>query len=161
MPLEITGSADDKAIRVAIVVARFNAYITERLLAGALVALREAGIRDEDVAVVRVPGAFEVPLAARELAAGRRFDAVVCLAAVIRGDTPHFDFVAQAAADGVGRVMHDLAVPVSFGVLTTNTVEQAVERSDEGKGNKGGEAVETALEMVRVQRAIRGLGGAR
>lgn len=161
MPREITGSVDGKTLRIAIVVARFNAYITERLLAGALGALRDAGVGDEDITVVRVPGAFEVPLGARDLAACGQFDAVVCLAAVIRGDTPHFDFVAQAAADGVGTVMLELGIPISFGVLTTNTVEQAVERSNEGKGNKGGEAVETAIEMVRVQRAIRALGKGR
>jgi 6,7-dimethyl-8-ribityllumazine synthase len=113
------------------------------------------------VTLVRVPGAFEVPLGARELAASGRFDAVVCLGAVIRGDTPHFDFVAKFATDGVGGVMLETGVPVSFGVLTTNTVEQALERSNEGKGNKGGEAVETAIEMVRVLRAIRALGQAR
>jgi 6,7-dimethyl-8-ribityllumazine synthase len=107
------------------------------------------------VTIVRVPGAFEVPLAARELAGSGEADAVVCLAAVIRGETPHFEFVAQSAADGVGTTMLDLGVPIAFGVLTTNTVEQAVERSNEGQGNKGAEAVETAIEMVRVQRAIR------
>jgi 6,7-dimethyl-8-ribityllumazine synthase len=154
-PREITGSLDGTGLRIGVVVARFNAYITERLLAGALAALRDAGVAGDDVTIVRVPGAFEVPLAARELAAGGEVDGVVCLAAVIRGETPHFDFVAQAAADGVGATMLDLGVPISFGVLTTNTVEQAVERSNEGQGNKGAEAVQTAIEMVRLQRAIR------
>jgi len=151
---EIQGTLDGSGLRIGIVVARFNAYITERLLAGALGALEIAGVATDDVTVVRVPGAFEVPLAARELAASG-MDAVVCLAAVIRGETPHFDFVAHAAADGVRGAMIELGVPMAFGVLTTNTVEQAVERSNEGRGNKGGEAVETAIEMVRVQRAIR------
>jgi 6,7-dimethyl-8-ribityllumazine synthase len=155
MPHEIIGSVDGSGLRIGIVVARFNAYITERLLAGALSALREAGVRDDDVTVVRVPGAFEVPLCARELAAGGGVDAVVCLGAVIRGETPHFDFVAQAAADGVLETMLALAVPLSFGILTTNTVEQAVERSDEGRGNKGAEAIQTAIEMVRVQQELR------
>ncbi len=155
MPREINGSLDGTGLRIGVVVARFNAYITERLLAGALRALTDAGVIDEDVTIVRVPGAFEVPLAARELAASGEADAVVCLAAVIRGETPHFEFVAQSAADGVGTTMLDLGVPIAFGVLTTNTVEQAVERSNEGQGNKGAEAVQTAIEMVRVQRAIR------
>ena len=155
MPREITGSLDGTGLRIGVVVARFNAYITERLLAGALRALSRTGVAEDDVTVVRVPGAFEVPLAARELAGGGNVDAVVCLAAVIRGETPHFDFVAQAAADGVSATMLEAGVPIAFGVLTTNTVEQAVERSEEGKGNKGAEAVETAIEMVHVQRAIR------
>jgi len=159
MPREINGSIDGSTLRIAIVVARFNAYVTERLLAGALRALRDAGVPDDEIVVARVPGAFEVPLAAREFAASGRFDAVVCLGAVIRGDTPHFDFVAQAATDGLGRVMLDTGVPIAFGVLTTNTVEQALDRSIEGKGNKGGEAVETVIEMVAVRRAIRTLGG--
>ncbi len=156
MPRELIGTLDGTGLRVGVVVARFNGYITERLLAGALRALGEAGVADGDVTIVRVPGAFEVPLAARELARTGDVDAVVCLAAVIRGDTPHFEFVAQAAADGVRQGMLEALVPMSFGVLTTNTVEQAVERSNEGQGNKGAEAVQTAIEMVRVQHAIRG-----
>ena len=160
MPRELTGTLDGSTLSIGVVVARFNAYVTERLLAGALAALREAGVADDAIIVVRVPGAFEVPLAARELAASGRFDAVVCLGAVIRGDTPHFDFVAQSATDGLGRVMLDTGVPIAFGVLTTNTVEQALDRSVEGKGNKGAEAVETVIEMIAVRRAIRALGGA-
>jgi 6,7-dimethyl-8-ribityllumazine synthase len=156
MPRELIGTLDGTGLRVGVVVARFNAYITERLLAGALRALGDAGVAEDDVTIVRVPGAFEVPLAARELARTGECDAVVCLAAVIRGDTPHFDFVAQAAADGVRQSMLDALVPMAFGVLTTNTVEQAIERSNEGQGNKGAEAVQTAIEMVRVQGAIRG-----
>ena len=155
MPREINGSLDGTGLRIGVVVARFNAYITERLLAGALGALADSGVAGDNVTIVRVPGAFEVPLAARELAGSGGVDAVVCLAAVIRGETPHFEFVAQSAADGVGTTMLDLGVPIAFGVLTTNTVEQAVERSHEGQGNKGAEAVQTAIEMIRVQRAIR------
>lgn len=161
MPRELTATVDGSTLSIAVVVARFNAFVTERLLAGALVALREAGVSDDTVVIARVPGAFEIPLAARELAASGRFDAVVCLGAVIRGDTPHFDFVAQAATDGLGRVMLDTGVPIAFGVLTTNTVEQALDRSVEGKGNKGAEAVETVIEMIAVARSIRALGGAR
>jgi 6,7-dimethyl-8-ribityllumazine synthase len=157
MPREITGSVDGTGLRIGVVVARFNANITERLLAGALRALREASVRDEDVIVVRVPGAFEVPLGARELAATGEVDAVVCLGAVIRGDTPHFDFVSKAATDGIRAAMLELSVPMAFGVLTTNTVEQAVERSDEDSANKGAEAVQTAIEMARVRQSLRGL----
>ena len=160
MPREINGSSDGAGLRIAVVVARFNAFITERLLAGALAQLAVSGVDDANVTVIRVPGAFEVPLAARELAAAGNVDAIVCLGAVIRGDTPHFDFVAQAATDGTGRVMLDFAVPIAFGVLTTNTVEQAIERSNEGKGNKGAEAVETVIDMVGVLRAIRAGGSA-
>jgi 6,7-dimethyl-8-ribityllumazine synthase len=154
MPREITGSVDGTGLRIGVVVARFNAYITERLLAGALHALSEAGVRDEDVTVVRVPGAFEIPLGALELAATGEVDAVVCLGAVIRGDTPHFDFVAKAATEGIGSAILELRVPMAFGVLTTNTVEQAVERSDAGEGNKGAEAVQTAIEMARVKQSL-------
>jgi 6,7-dimethyl-8-ribityllumazine synthase len=157
MPREITGSVDGTGLRIGIVVARFNAYVTERLLAGALRALAEAGVRDEDVTVVRVPGAFEIPLGARELAAGGEVDAVVCLGAVIRGDTPHFDYVCKAATDGIGSATLELSVPMAFGVLTTNTVEQAVERSDEDEANKGAEAVRTAIEMARVKQSLRRL----
>jgi 6,7-dimethyl-8-ribityllumazine synthase len=159
MPRELNGTLDGSSLAIAVVVARFNAYVTERLLAGALGALRDRGVPDDRVVIVRVPGAFEIPLAARELAASGRFDAVVCLGAVIRGDTPHFDFVAQAATDGLGRVMLDTGVPIAFGVLTTNTVEQALDRSVEGQGNKGAEAVETVIEMITVKRAIRALRG--
>jgi 6,7-dimethyl-8-ribityllumazine synthase len=150
----IEGTADGRGVRIGVVVARFNAFITERLLAGALRALRRAGVADADVTVVRVPGAFEIPLAAKSLAS-TGVDAVVCLGAVIRGDTPHFDYVSKAVTDGVRQVMLESGVPLAFGVLTTNTVEQAVERSAEDEGNKGAEAVTTALEMASVLRALR------
>jgi 6,7-dimethyl-8-ribityllumazine synthase len=151
---EIVGAPDGRGLRIAVVVARFNALVTERLLAGALARLAEAGVREEDVTVVRVPGAFEIPLAAKALAARREFDAIVCLGAVIRGETPHFDYVCRAATDGIRQVMLETGTPLSFGVLTTHTVEQAVDRSGEGLGNKGAEAVATALEMVRLLRRI-------
>ncbi|MGH7818520.1 MAG: 6,7-dimethyl-8-ribityllumazine synthase [Candidatus Binatia bacterium] len=154
MPREIAGTRDGKGLRIGVVVARFNAFVTEGLLGGALSALREAGVRDEDVTLVRVPGAFEIPLGARALAVRGEVDAVVCLGAVIRGETPHFDYVSKAATDGVREVMLDYGLPLAFGVLTTNTVEQAMERSAEGPGNKGAEAVHTAIEMVRALRAM-------
>jgi 6,7-dimethyl-8-ribityllumazine synthase len=154
MPREIVGTQDGRGLRVGVVAARFNGFVTERLVAGALGRLREAGVRDEDVTLVRVPGAFEIPLAARALAARGGLDAIVCLGAVIRGETPHFDYVSKAATDGIRQVMLEFGVPVAFGVLTTNTVEQAVERSAEGADNKGAEAVATALEMASVLRGM-------
>ncbi len=155
MAREITGTLQGGGLRIGVVVARFNAFVTERLLAGALERLRDCGVRDEDVTIVRVPGAFEAPLAARELAASGQVDAVVCLAAVIRGDTPHFEYVSKAATDGLRSVMLEFALPVAFGILTTNTVEQALERSEEGRGNKGAEGVETAIEMATLKAALR------
>jgi 6,7-dimethyl-8-ribityllumazine synthase len=155
MPREITGTLEGSGLTIGVVVARFNAMVTERLLAGALQRLGECGVRDEDVVLVRVPGAFEAPLAARELAASGRVDAVVCLAAVIRGDTPHFEYVSKAATDGLRSVMLEFSLPIAFGVLTTNTIEQALERSVEGQGNKGAEAVETAIEMATLAAAVK------
>ncbi|MGH7855970.1 MAG: 6,7-dimethyl-8-ribityllumazine synthase [Candidatus Binatia bacterium] len=154
MPREIVGSQDGGGLRIGVIVARFNAFITERLLGGALEALREAGVRDDDVTLVRVPGAFEIAVAARALAARGDVDAIVCLGAVIRGDTPHFDYVSKGATDGIREVMLQYGLPLAFGVLTTNTMEQAIERSAEGSSNKGAEAVRTAIEMARVLRSI-------
>ena len=156
MPREIVGGLDGRDLRVGVVTARFNAFVTERLLAGALAALAEAGVRADDVTITRVPGAFEIPLAARALASQAKVDAIVCLGAVIRGETPHFDYVSKAVTDGVLRVSLEFGTPIAFGVLTTNTVEQALERSEEGSANKGAEAVRTALEMVHV---LKGIGG--
>ena len=155
MPREIAATPDGTGLRVGVVIARYNAFITERLHAGALAALRECGVADDRITLVRVPGAFELPLAARALAARGGIDAIVCLGAVIRGGTPHFEYVSQAATDGLRTVMLEFGIPIGFGVLTTNTVEQAVERSDEGAGNKGAEAVRTAIEMTQVLRVLR------
>lgn len=155
MVREVVGEVSGVGLRIGIVVARFNAFVTEGLLAGALAALREGGVADDDVTVVRVPGAFEIALAAGTLVDDVAVDGVVCLGAVIRGDTPHFDFVSQAATDGLREVMLSRGVPVGFGVLTTNTVEQAIERAAAGEGNKGAEAARTVLEMARVLEALR------
>jgi len=140
--------------RFAIVVGRFNELITEKLRDGALGALRGHGVSTDDVWVVDVPGAWELPIAARRLAQTGRFDAVIAIGCVIRGSTPHFDFVASGATSGLGRVFHDLDVPVIFGVLTTDTIEQAIERAGTKMGNKGVEAAVAALETVAVLRAI-------
>ena len=140
--------------RYAIVVARFNDLITERLLAGALDVLGRSGVDTAAVAVAWVPGAFEIPLVAQKLGETGRYDAVIALGAVIRGSTPHFDFVAGECSKGVANVGLKLGLPVINGVLTTNTIEQAIERAGTKLGNKGGEAAAAAIEMVGLLRAI-------
>lgn len=146
------GAIDGRGVRLAIVVSRFNQLITDRLLEGAQEAVSRQNVELVDTAYV--PGAFELPLAAQRLAASGRYDAVVCLGAVLRGETPHFDFVASQAVGGIGRVGLDSRLPVVFGVLTTDTLEQALERSGGKSGNKGYDAVLTALEMVDLLRKI-------
>jgi 6,7-dimethyl-8-ribityllumazine synthase len=143
------GRLDGRGRRVAVVAARFNGSVVERLVDGALACLRELGVGDDDVVVAWTPGAFELPLAALR-AAHEGFDAVVCLGAVIRGETAHFDFVAGEAARGIRDVSLSTGVPVAFGVLTTDTVEQAIERSGGSHGNKGWDAACAALEMVNL-----------
>ncbi len=137
-------------MRVAIVVSRFNDFVTDRLLDGAQAALGDAGVAAADVEVVRVPGAFEIPMAAQRIAETGKVDAVVCLGCLIRGETPHFDFIAAACAHGITTAAANTGVPMSFGVLTTNSAEQAVERAVAGPANKGREAAEAALEMARL-----------
>jgi len=136
-------------MRIAIVVAEFNAFVTSRLRDGAMAQLREAGIDEADVRVVRVPGAFEVPQMAAKLAAGGQFDGIVCLGCLIRGATPHFDYIASAVAHGVTSAALDTGVPMSFGVLTTNSAEEALERAGDGPDNKGREAAQAVLDMAR------------
>ncbi|HEY7440164.1 MAG TPA: 6,7-dimethyl-8-ribityllumazine synthase [Acidimicrobiia bacterium] len=145
---------DGAGMRVALVVARFNRHITEELLAGAQRALEGTGVAPGDVTVAWVPGAFELPLVAKKLALGKTCDAVVCLGAVIRGDTPHFDFVAGEAARGLQAVALDTGVPIVFGVLTTDTLQQARDRIGGCEGHKGEEAAVTALEMVALLRDL-------
>lgn len=135
-------------------VSRFNGFIGERLLEGALRALDRRGVRARDIAVVKVPGAFEIPTVARRLARSRRYDAVVCLGAVVRGETPHFDWVAGEASRGIARASFETGVPVLFGVLTVNTLDQALDRSGGKHGNKGAEAAEGAIEMATLVRAL-------
>jgi 6,7-dimethyl-8-ribityllumazine synthase len=147
-PLDATG------MRLAVVAGRFNAHITERLLEGALSELRELG--GDAPAVHWVPGAFEIPLVAQRLASSADTDAVVCLGAVVRGETAHFEYVAGPCADGVARVALDTGIPVIFGVLTTNDEGQALARAGGNDGNKGAEAVRTAVEMVQLLRSLPG-----
>jgi len=149
------GNLGASGLKFAVICARFNDFITERLLAGALDALKRSGAAAESIEIVKVPGAWELPLAAKTLAAGKRHDAVVALGAVIRGETPHFDHVAAQAATGLAAVQLETGVPVAFGVLTTNTVEQAIDRAGGKSGNKGYDAAMTAIEMANLMRQLR------
>ena len=146
--MEIEGLTTASGCRFAVIVARFNADVTDGLLRGARAALSEAGVADTDVTVVRVPGAFEIPLTALHLAESRRFDAVIALGCVIKGDTMHFEYIASAVSYGLMQVSTATRVPVAFGVLTTLTEEQAAERAMDGPGNKGREAAAAAIEMA-------------
>lgn len=150
---------DGSDLRVAVIVSRFNELITERLMQGAVEAAREHGVDDECVDVFWVPGAFELPIAARRLAQRGGYHAIACVGAVIRGETPHFDFVAGEAARGIMDVARDFDLPVTFGVITSDTVEQAKARSGGSVGNKGREAMIAALEMANLLRAIDNIGG--
>ncbi len=150
------GTQDATGLRFGIVVSKFNKFVTSRLLAAAVETLKKAGAVDEALEVVRVPGAFEIPLAARALARTGRFDAVLCLGAVIRGQTPHFDYISAEATRGIAQVALECDLPMIFGVLTTNTVAQAIERADPAKHNRGADAARTAIEMVTLLREVRG-----
>jgi len=151
---ELNESPAGGNMRIAIVAARFNRFVVEQLLEGAIDALNRQGVAEEDRALVWVPGAWEIPLVADQFAASGRYDAVIALGAVIRGGTPHFDFVAGECASGLTRVSLDRGVPVTFGVLTTDDVEQAVERAATDAGNKGFDVATAAIEMVRTRRAL-------
>ena len=151
----IEGSLDARGLKFAIVVSRFNGFITDRLLDGALDALSRSGYNVDELEIVKVPGAWELPVAAKALAGQRRHDAIIALGAVIRGETPHFDYVAGHAASGLAQVQSETGVPVAFGVLTTNTVEQAIDRAGAKAGNKGFDAAMTAIEMANLLRRLR------
>ena len=140
--------------RFVLVAARFNSAIVDGLIAGALDGLKRHGVADEAIDLVRVPGSFEIPLAAQRLAASHKYAAILCLGAVIKGDTDHYDYVAGAAANGVARVALDVGVPVIFGVLTCDTLEQALNRAGGKAGNKGFDAAVTAIEMVNLLRQL-------
>jgi 6,7-dimethyl-8-ribityllumazine synthase len=150
--LQATPSGD--GLRIGVALARFNQSVTDRLLAGALEALAHYGIADDLIDVVTVPGAFELPLCAQRMAATGRYDAIICLGAVVRGETPHFHYVAGEAARGVADAARRHDLPVAFGVLTADTMEQALARAGGERGNKGYEAAVTALEMVQVLRIV-------
>lgn len=150
----IEGHLDARGMKIGIIVSRFNNFITEKLLQGALDGLKGYGGEEENITVVRVPGAFEIPLIAEKMAASGQYDALVCLGAVIRGDTAHFEYVSDAVTRGIGKTIWKYQLPIGFGVLTTNNVEQAMERSGSKDANKGYEAALTAIEMISVIRHI-------
>lgn len=154
MPKFIEGKLDGKGLRFGIVVGRFNSFISERLLEGALDCLLRHGVQDLNITVARVPGSFEIPLAASKMAKSGRYDAVICLGAVIRGSTPHFDYVSAEVSKGVASVSLESGIPVIFGVLTTDTIEQAVERAGTKAGNKGFEAAMTAIETANLLKGL-------
>lgn len=154
MPRTIEGNLIASNIRVGVVVSRFNEFITGKLLGACVDTLRRHGVNDGEIDVIWCPGAYEIPLVARRAAETGRYDAVVCLGAVIRGATPHFDYVAGECAKGIAAVSQDTGVPAIFGVLTTNTIEEAVERAGTKAGNKGADAAVTAIEMVNLLREI-------
>jgi len=141
-------------MKFAIIVARFNSFITDRLLAGAEDALKRSGAKPEDIEIVKVPGSWELPVVAKTLAAAKRYDAIIALGAVIRGETPHFDHVSNQASNGLAAVQLETGIPIAFGVLTTNTVEQAIDRAGGKSGNKGYDAAITAIEMADLIRRL-------
>jgi len=154
MPRTYEGMLDAKGFRFGLVVSRFNELLTGRLLEGALDCLARHGARDEDLTIVKVPGAWEVPLVAERLAVSGKVDAVIGLGVLIRGATPHFDYIAAETAKGLAHVGMSSGIPVSFGVLTTDTVEQALERSGSKAGNKGWQAAQASIEMVQLYRRL-------
>ncbi len=154
MPIATEGRLIATGMRIGIAVSRFNDFIGSRLLDGALDALIRSGAEEKDIQIYRVPGAFELPLVAKKLAGSKRFDAVICLGAVIRGATPHFDYISAEVSKGIANVGLEMGVPIAFGVLTTDTIEQAIERAGTKAGNKGWDAAMTAIEMVDLLRQI-------
>lgn len=154
MPKELSGDMNGQGLRVAVVVARFNELVTRPLLNGAVGTLTRYGVADSDINVVWVPGAFELPVAAKTLAKSGRYDSIICLGAVIRGDTGHYDMVAGHAARGIGQVGVDTGVPTIFGVLTTDNMDQALNRAGGKSGNLGSTAAAAAIETARLVQAI-------
>ncbi len=146
----IEGTQTAAGFRFAVVVSKFNDFVTERLQAGALAALAAGGAASNDITIVRVPGAFEIPLAAQYAAESGRFDAVVCLGCLIRGGTPHFEYISSAVSNGLAAASAATGIPITFGVLTTNSAEEALERAGDGRSNKGWEAAMAAVEMAGV-----------
>lgn len=159
MPKEIGGNLSGEGLRFAVVVSRFNHFITARLLEGTLDGLSRCGVREEDITIVRVPGAFEIPPAARRLAETGRYHGVICIGAVIRGDTPHFEFVAGETSRGVARVALETGIPVIYGILTADTLEQAIERAGSKQGNRGWDAALQAIEMANLFRTLEAESG--
>jgi 6,7-dimethyl-8-ribityllumazine synthase len=153
-PRIIEGDLQARDLRFAILASRFNEFVVDRLVQGALDLLRRHGVSEKQIDIVRVPGAFDMPVVARKLAVSRRYDAIVALGAVIRGETAHFDYVAGECAAGLARVSSDTGIPVAFGVLTTENTEQAVDRAGGKAGNKGADAAASAIELVNLLRRL-------
>jgi len=151
----IEGNLDGRGLKFAIIAARFNSFIVDRLIEGALDALRRSGTDTDTIPLVKVPGSWEMPVVAAELAKQGKYDGIICLGAVIRGETPHFDYVAGNAASGLAGIGAQTGVPVAFGILTTNTVDQAVDRAGAKAGNKGFDAAMTAIEMAQLLARLR------
>jgi 6,7-dimethyl-8-ribityllumazine synthase len=152
----VEGDLQCRELRFAILAARFNDFIVDQLVRGAIDALKRHGAGDKQIELVRVPGAFDMPLVARKLAQSRKYDAIVALGAVIKGATAHFDYVAGECAGGLARAAQETGVPIAFGVLTTDTIEQAIERAGTKAGNKGADAAITAIELANLLRRIEG-----
>ena len=154
MPKTIEGKLTARGKKFAIIAARFNDFITDKLVGGALDALKRSDVKDEDIEIVKVPGAFEIPLIAKKLAKKQKHDAIICLGAVIRGATPHFDYVSSEVSKGIALVGLESEIPVIFGILTTDTIEQAIERAGTKSGNKGWDAAITAIEMANLMEEV-------
>ncbi len=154
MPKVYEGHLIGQGLKVGLVVGRFNEFITSKLLSGALDSLNRHGVTDDNVEIAWVPGAFEVPMVAKKLAQTNKYDAVICLGSVIRGATPHFDYVAAEVSKGIAKVGIDADVPVIFGIITADTIEQAIERAGTKSGNKGWDAAVTAIEMANLMRVV-------
>ncbi len=154
MPKTFDANLNADGKKFGLVVSRFNDFITDRLVGGALDALKRSGAKDEDIDIVRVPGAFEIPLVAKKMAQKKRYDAIVCLGAVIRGATPHFDYVSAEVSKGIAQVSIDSEIPVIFGIITTDTLEQAIERAGTKAGNKGWSAAMAAVEMANLMGVV-------
>ena len=154
MSRTIQGKLDASGIRFAIVVSRFNSFISDRLLTGAMDALERHGSAPDDITIVWVPGSFEIVLAAKKLALSRNYDAVICLGALLQGETPHFEYISSVVAKGIGNVGLESGIPVIYGILTCNTLEQAIERAGLKSGNRGFDAAMSAIEMVQVVKQL-------
>jgi 6,7-dimethyl-8-ribityllumazine synthase len=154
MPKTLEGKISAEGLRFAIIVSRFNDFISSKLVEGAMDALNRHGASEEKVSLVKVPGSFEIPLVAKRLAEAGKFDGIICLGAVIRGATPHFDYVASEVSKGIAAVALETNTPVTFGVLTTDSLEQAIERAGSKSGNKGWDAAMAAMEMVNLLREL-------
>lgn len=146
------GTLKGEGLKIGIGVSRFNSFITDKLLDGALDALKRNGVKVDDVEILKTPGSFELPLAARSMAKAKRYDAIVCLGAVIKGETPHYDYIASEVTKGLANLSLEFEIPIAFGVLTTENLEQAIERAGTKSGNKGFDAAQSAVEMANLLR---------